>query len=61
MYLDKANELAQELNDRKKDLKEAMFDNKIALLNAFPVISDSPLGELTFAHVQVPFEWLDLD
>ena len=63
-YLAKAKELVQELDEHKKELKSAVFDNRIALLNAFPSsIGDAMplLGELTFANVQVPFDWLEVD
>ena len=33
-----ANKCANELSDRKKELKEAMFDNKLA---SFPSISET--------------------
>ena len=56
LHLDEANMLAQELGDRKKQLKAAMFDNKLASLSVFPTIG---LGELIFAHVQLPFNKVD--
>ena len=60
LELHEANTRANELNDRKKQLKSAMFDNKLASFNAFPSIGESSLGELTFAHVQLPFKKLDM-
>ena len=61
LRLDEANKLAQELSDRKKELKEAMFDNKLASFSAFPCICDaSLLGELVFTHNQLPFKKLDI-
>ena len=58
LHLDEANKLAQELSDRKKELKSAIFDNKLASFNAFPDSSDASLGELTFTHITVPFKKL---
>ena len=56
LRLDEANKLAQELSDRKKEFKTAMFGNKLASFTAYP--SDVSLGELTFTHITVPFKKL---
>ena len=58
--MDEAKKLGQELSDRKKELKAAIFDNKLASFNAFPY-SGASLGELTFANIQLPFKKLDYD
>ena len=61
IHLDEANKLTQELSDHKKQRKAAMFGNKIASFVAFLSISDSSLlGELAFAHIQLPFNKLDI-
>ena len=36
LHLDEANKLAKELSDRKKELKAAMCDNKLASFSVFP-------------------------
>ena len=58
LNLDEANKLAQELSNRKKELKAAMFDNKLASFIAFPSIHDVSLGELAFTDIQLPFKKL---
>ena len=59
LHLEEANKLAQELSDRKKQLKTAMFNDKIASFVAFPSLEEaSLLGELAFAHIQLPFKKL---
>ena len=58
LQLDKANKLAQELSDHKKELKAAMFDNKLASFYTSPSFSEASLGELAFAHFQLPFKKL---
>ena len=60
LHLKEARKLAQELDDRKKELKSAMFDNKLASFNAFPSMGETCLGELAFAHVQLPLKKLDI-
>ena len=60
LELHEAYKLVQELDNFKKQLKAAMFNNKLAWLNAFPSIGDVPLGELNFATIQLPFEQLDM-
>ena len=60
VYMYEAKQLAQELSDRKKELKAAMFDNKLASFNAFPSIGDAFLGELAFTYIQLPFKKLDI-
>ena len=61
LHLDEANKLAQELTDRKTELKAAMFGNKLASFNAFPSTADATsLGELTFTNVQLPFKSLNI-
>ena len=60
LRLDEATKLAQELSDRKKELKAAMYNNKLASFNAFPGFGDASLGELAFAHIQLPFKRLDM-
>ena len=60
LELHEAKKLAQELGERNKELKAAMFDNKLASFNAFSSIGESSLGELTFAHIQLPFKKLDI-
>ena len=61
LRLEEANKLAQELSDRKKELKAAMFSDKLASFSTFPSIDEAFLvGELTLAHVQLPFKKLDL-
>ena len=61
LRLNEANKLAQELSDRKKELKAAMFGDKLVSFVAFPssLSEASLLGELTFAHFQLPFKKLD--
>ena len=62
LHLDEANKLVQELNDRKKELKAAMFSNKLASFIEFPSIGEaSLLGELAFTHIQLPFKKLGID
>ena len=58
--MDAADKLALELSDRKMQLKAAMFGNKLASFHAFPSLADVSLGELSFAHIQLPFKKLDL-
>ena len=59
LHLDEADKLAQELTDRKTELKAAMFGNKLASFTAFPSTADATsLGELTFTNVQLPFKSL---
>ena len=58
LRLDEVDKLAQELSDRKKELKEAMFGYKLASFYAFP--SDSSFGELAFTNTQLPFKTLDI-
>ena len=58
LNLDEANKLAQELSNRKKELKAAMFDNKLASFIAFTSIHDVSLGELAFTDIQLPFKKL---
>ena len=61
LHLDEADKLAQELTDRKTELKAAMFGNKLASFNAFPITADATsLGELTFTNVQLPFKSLNI-
>ena len=60
LHLDAARKLAQELNDRKKELQAAMFDNQLASFHVFPRIGEASLGQLTFALVQSPFKKLDI-
>ena len=57
---DEANKLAQELSDRKKVPKSAMFNDKLASFIAFPSIGDVSLGELAFTNIQMPFKKLDM-
>ena len=58
---DEANELAQELSERKMELKAAMFSDKLASFSTFPSIDEAfLLGELTFAQIQLPFKKLDI-
>ena len=61
LQLDEANKLTQELTDHKKELKAAMFDNKLASFYASPGSSEASLGELAFAHFQFPFKKLQFD
>ena len=58
--MEEARKLAQELSDRKKELKAAMFDNKLASFHAFPSIGEASHGELTFALIQLQFKQLDI-
>ena len=63
LHLDEANKLAQELNDRQKELNESLFDNiQLFTFSAFldHFGNDASLGELTFTHIQVPFKKLDI-
>ena len=57
--MDEANKLAKELNECRKALKAAMFDNKLASFSVFPSIGEASLGELTYAHIQLPFKKVD--
>ena len=51
-HLDEANKLAQELSDRKKELKAAMFNGKLASFIKFPRMDvDVSLGELAFTDI----------
>ena len=59
-HLDVANKLAQELNYSKKDLKAAMFDNKLASFSVFPSKGDVSIGKLAFTNMQLPFNKLDM-
>ena len=54
------NKLAQELSDRKKELKAVMFGNKLASFIAFPSMGLTSLGELAFTDMQLPFNHLDM-
>ena len=61
--LHEANKLAQELNDRRRELNSTIFSDKLVSFNASstPSIDDAPplLGELTFASpVKLPFKEL---
>ena len=59
--LNEANKLAQELSDRKKEFKAAMFGNKLASFFASPSIGETfLLGELVFTDIQLPFKSLDI-
>ena len=58
LHLDEANKLAQELNNRKKELTASMFGSKHASFNAFPGFDDVSLGELTFTDIALPFKQL---
>ena len=60
LRLEEANKLAQELSDRKKQLKAAMFNDKLASFIAFPSIGVESLGELAFTGIQLPFKQLDM-
>ena len=62
LRLDEANKLAQELSDRKMELKAAMFNNKLASFITFPSMSidDTSLGELAFSTIEIPFKALDM-
>ena len=63
LRLDEARKLSKELSDRKKELKAAMFNNKLASFNALFDDFDgdaSLLGELTFPHIQLPLKHLDM-
>ena len=60
LHLDEVNKLAQELSDRKMELKAAMFNDKLASFVAFPRIDEVTLGELAFTNVQIPFKTLDI-
>ena len=62
MRLDEAKKLAQELSDRKKQLKAAMFNNKLAAFHTLPSVDEaSLLGDLAFTHMQLPFAKLASD
>ena len=56
LRLDEANKLAQELSDRKMELKAAMFNDKLASFVAFTVMDEVTLGELAFSRIQIPFK-----
>ena len=58
LHLEEANKLAQELSDRKMELKSAMFNDKLASFVAFPRMDDVYLGELAFTTVKLPFKTL---
>ena len=59
--LNETNKLAQELSDRKKEFKAAMFGNKLASFFASPSIGETfLLGELVFTDIQLPFKSLDI-
>ena len=59
LHLEEVHKLTQELSDRKKELKAAMFGNKVASFIAFPSVEESSLlGELAFTHIQLPFKKL---
>ena len=62
LRLDAANKFAHELNDRKMELKAAMFGNKLASFITIPSIGDNlvSLGELAFSTIEVPFKTLDI-
>ena len=58
--MDEADKLAQELSDCKKQLKAAVFDNKLASFDAFASSADASLfGQLAFTHIELPFKKLD--
>ena len=59
-HLDEANKLAQELSDRKMQLKAAMFNDKLASFIAFPSMDDVYLGELAFSTIKLPFKTLSI-
>ena len=60
--LNKCTKFAKELSDCKRLLKAAWFGNRLATFDAFPSIADAmPLGELTFAHFQLPLATLGID
>ena len=59
LRLDEANKLAQELSDRKKELNDAMFSDKLVAFHAFPSMDETCiLGELTFTTTKLPFKTL---
>ena len=58
LCLDEAKKLAQELSDRKKQLKAAMFNDKLASFIAFSSIDDTSLGEMAFTAIKTPFKTL---
>ena len=58
--LDEAKKLAQELSDRKMELKAAMFNDKLASFVAFPSMDEVTLGDLAFTSIQIPFKTLDI-
>ena len=60
LRLEAANKLAQELNERKMELKAAMFGNKLASFIAFLSMDDVYLGELAFSTIRLPFKTLDI-
>ena len=60
LRLGEANKLSQELSDRKKELKAAMFNDQLASFIAFPSIGEASLGELAFTVTQLPFKKLDI-
>ena len=61
MRLDVANKLSQELRDRTKQLKSAMFNDKLASFYAFPSTDETCLlGELAFSTIKLPFNNTDL-
>ena len=62
LRLDEAKKFAEELSDRKMELKAAMFGNKLASFVAFPGIDDTlvSLGELAFSTIKIPFKTLDI-
>ena len=61
-HLDEADKLAQELSDREKEIKAAMFGNTLASFIASPSMDDgfSLLGKLAFTPIQLPFKQLDM-
>ena len=61
LHLDEASKLAQELSDRKKELKAAMFNDKLASFITFTSMAEaSLLGELSFTDITLPFKKLDI-
>ena len=60
LVLDEANKLAQELSERKMQLKAAMFNDKLASFVAFPSMGETCMGELAFSTIRLPFKTLDI-
>ena len=60
--MDETNQLAEQLSDRKKKLKAAMFGNNLASFIASSCIGeDASLGNLAFREIQLPFKLLDIN